>query len=67
MSAEVTGEVSVNKYPLKISLLETSGTALQTESSRVRFPMVPNNSHGFDSVSNINRFQEYFLGGKRGV
>jgi hypothetical protein len=63
VSAELTGEVSVGKDPLKISLLETLGTALQTERSRVRFPMVPNYSYGFDSASNINKYQEYFLGG----
>jgi len=66
VSAEFTGEVAVGKDPLKISLLQTLGTALRTERSRIRFPMVPNYSHGFDSASNINKYQEYFLDGREG-
>jgi hypothetical protein len=66
VSAEFTGEVAVGKDPLKISPLETLGTTLQTERPRVRFPIVPNYSHVFDSASNINKYQEYFLVGREG-
>jgi hypothetical protein len=54
-----------------------SGTALQTERSRVRFPMVPfeffidiffrpHYGPGVDSPANRNEYQEYFLWGKGG-
>jgi hypothetical protein len=51
------------------------GTALQSGSSRVRFPMLslvltksfwPHCGSRFDSVSNTNEYQEYYLGGKGG-
>jgi len=40
------------------------GTALQTGRSRV--PFRPQYDPGFDSFTNRNEYQEYFLGGKGG-
>jgi hypothetical protein len=56
--------------PKEIFLVLISVSALQAGRSRVRFPVVSMEFfidiiiHGFDSASNRNEYQEYFLGGK---